>query len=151
MPLKPIFDKAPLTTVPFQPLSAGFVRMNDSAAFQQLYTILCAADAPAALEPAFRLACLVCDKPMAEPIVEKINKHLKSQKPDGSFAVAVCDAVAILRAAWAMYEYESRLPLLDVIAKWCAWASANMDTLIANDDLWPILPICWSFWRTCTR
>ena len=62
MPLKPIFDKAPLTAMTCQPLRAGLVRM-ESAAMTKLYAMTAAANEPIALEGAFRLACIVTAKP----------------------------------------------------------------------------------------
>lgn len=136
MPLKPIFEKAPLTAVPFQPLSAGFVRMSDSSVLHELYAAVSADESVRALEPAFRMACIVCDKPMEEKTAGRIQTAIQTQKPDGSFDMPVCDAVAVLRAAWCVYEYESRKPLLDTIAQWFAWAARNWDYLMADDELW---------------
>ncbi len=135
MPLKPIFDKAPLTAMNCQPLRAGLVRM-ESAAIKKLYSMTAAVNAPAAMEGAFRLACIVTSKPGEEPIAAKIRALLSAQKEDGSFAASFKDSVAILRAAWAMYEYEGRKPLLDHIARWCACAVQHWDDLMADNDIW---------------
>ena len=135
MPLKPIFDKAPLMTMTAQPLCAGLVRM-ENAALTKLYALAASANEPAALEGAFRLACIVTAKPGEEPIAAKIRALLDTQKQDGSFAASFKDSVAILRAAWALYEYEARKPLLDPIARWCAFAVQHWDDLMADDDIW---------------
>ena len=132
MPLKPIFDKAPLTAMTCQPLRAGLVRM-ESAAMTKLYAMTAAANEPIALEGAFRLACIVTAKPGEEPIAAKIRALLSTQKEDGSFALSYKDSVALLRAAWALYEYEARKPMLDHIARWCAYAVQNWDALMADD------------------
>ncbi len=135
MPLKPIFDKAPLTAMSRQPLRAGLVRA-ESAAMHKLYALTSFAGAPAALEGTFRLACIVTAKPGDEPVADKIRGLLSSQKADGSFAASFKDSVAILRAAWALYEYEARKPLLDHIARWCAYAVQHWDDLMADDEVW---------------
>ena len=135
MPLKPIFDKAPLMTMTAQPLRAGLVRM-ENAAMTKLYAMTAFANDPAALEGAFRLACVVTAKPGEEPVAAKIRALLDTQKQDGSFAASFKDSVAILRAAWALYEYEARKPLLDPIARWCAFAVQHWDDLMADDDIW---------------
>lgn len=135
MPLKPIFDKAPLTTMTEQPLRAGLVRM-DNAVLSKLYEMVAFTNEAAALEGAFRLACIVTAKPGEEPVAAKIRALLDTQKQDGSFAASAKESVAILRAGWALYEYEARKPLLDPIARWCAYAVQHWDELMADDDIW---------------
>lgn len=135
MPLKPIFDKAPLTAMTCQPLRAGLVRA-ESAAMHNLYSLTASAGEPTALEGAFRLACIVTAKPGEEPVAAKIRALLSTQKEDGSFAASFKDSVAILRAGWALYEYEARKPLLEHIARWCAYAVQHWDDLMADDDIW---------------
>ena len=58
MPLKPVFDKAPLTMLTSQPLRAGQVRVN-LPALTRLYAQVENRREPLLLEGAFRLACLV--------------------------------------------------------------------------------------------
>ncbi len=135
MPLKPIFDKAPLTALNNQPLRAGLVK-SDSAALTALYDVVKHAALPVDLEGAFRLACIVTAKPGEEIVAARIRDALSAQQPDGSFKLSGADSVAILRAAWALYEYEARKPLLEHIARWCAWAAANWDALMADDAIW---------------
>ena len=135
MPLKPIFDKAPLTAMTCQPLRAGLVRM-ENAAMAKLYAQAASVNAPAALEGVFRLACIVTAKPADEPAAAKIRALLATQKEDGSFAASFKESVAILRGAWALYEYEARKPLLEHIARWCAYAVQHWDDLMADDDIW---------------
>lgn len=135
MPLKPIFDKAPLTAMTCQPLRAGLVRM-ESAAMNKLYSLTAMVNEPVALEGAFRLACIVTAKPGEEPVAAKIRAMLSTQKEDGSFMLSFKESVAILRAAWALYEYEARKPLLDHIARWCVYAVQHWDDLMADDDIW---------------
>lgn len=135
MPLKPIFDKAPLTVMPAQPLRAGLVR-SDNAAMVKLYALTADASEPVRLEGAFRLACIVTAKPGEEPVAAKIRALLSTQKEDGSFALSFEDTIALLRAAWALYEYEARKPLLDHMARWCAYAAKNWDALMADDAIW---------------
>ncbi len=135
MPLKPIFEKAPLAAMTCQPLRAGLVRM-ENAAMAKLYAMTASANAPADLEGTFRLACIVTAKPGEEPVASKIRAMLSTQKEDGSFALSFKDSVAVLRAGWALYEYEARKALLDYIARWCAFAVQHWDDLMADDDIW---------------
>ena len=135
MPLKPIFDKAPLTAMNAQPLRAGLVRM-ESTVMSKLYQLTAMTNEPAAFEGTFRLACIVTAKPGEEPVVAKIRAMLSAQKEDGSFMLSFKDTVAVLRAAWALYELEARKPLLEHIARWCAFAVQHWDDLMADDDIW---------------
>ncbi len=135
MPLKPIFDKAPLMAMNAQPLRAGLVRM-ESPVMNKLYQLTAMANEPSAFEGTFRLACIVTAKPGEETVVSKIRAMLAAQKDDGSFMLSFKDSVAVLRAAWALYELEARKPLLEHIARWCAYAVQHWDEMMADDDIW---------------
>ena len=135
MPLKPIFDKAPLMAMNALPLRAGLVRMENPA-MNKLYQQIEMTNNPTAFEGAFRLACVVSAKPGETPVAAKIRAMLSSQKDDGSFMLSFKESVAVLRAAWAMYEYEARKPQLEYIARWCAYAVQRWDELMADDDIW---------------
>lgn len=135
MPLKPIFDKAPLTTMSAQPLRAGLVRM-ESSVMSKLYQLSDASNEPAAFEGTFRLACIVTAKPGDEPVASKIRAMLAAQREDGSFELSFKDSVAVLRAAWALYEFEARKHLIEHIARWCSYAVQHWDELMADDEIW---------------
>lgn len=135
MPLKPIFDKAPLTAMSCLPLCAGMAR-SESPRLKMLYQTACKELQPAALEGVFRLACIVTAHPEDEAVTLRIREVLSSQREDGSFDASPAESVAILRACWALYEYETRKPLLEHIARWCAWAAQNWECLMADDAIW---------------
>lgn len=135
MPLKPIFDKAPLTAMTSQSLCAGMVRA-DHVKLRQLYQMIAADESPAALEGAFRLSCLLHTEPAEGEAAARIRRALANQKEDGSFDLPLSDAVAVLRACWALYECEARKPLLEHIARWCGWAAQNWETLMTDDAIW---------------
>ncbi|MBQ2954813.1 MAG: glycoside hydrolase family 127 protein [Clostridia bacterium] len=135
MPLKPIFDKAPLTAMTCQALRPGMVR-SEHPKLKQIAALLAGDAAPQALEPAFRLTCLTQAEPDQSAAAAQIRRALAAQKEDGSFDMPLCDAVAVLRACWALYEYEARKPLLEHIARWCSWAAQHWDMVQADDELW---------------
>lgn len=135
MPLKPIFDQAPLMAMNALPLRAGLVRM-DNPVISKLYRQIEMTNDATAFEGAFRLACIVSAKPGETPVAAKIRAMLSAQKDDGSFMLSFKDSVAVLRAAWAMYEYEARKPMLEHIARWCGYAVQHWDDLMADDDIW---------------
>jgi len=135
VPLKPIFDKAPLMAMNCQPLRAGMAR-SESAMLQHLYALIADTSRPEMLEAAFRLACIVTARPDEEPVAVAIRSALATQQEDGSFAMSAADSVALLRASWALYEYEARKPVLEPAARWCAWAAKNWDTVLSDDGVW---------------
>jgi len=131
MPLKPIYEKFPLVALKELPLRPGQVRIaNDK--MQQLYEMACSYDAqPAQLEGLFRMACVLKAKPMEEPVAGTILAFLEKQGEDGSLPVKVEEAVAVMRAALAMYELDARRPLLEKLVTWCAWLSENWESVLA--------------------
>lgn len=133
MPLKPIFDRAPLMALADLPLRPGQARAA-SPKLQRLYT-LCQAEIagrPSLWEGTFRLACLLNAHPEAEPVAEIIRSALERQAEDGSFPGGVAESVALLRAAWAMYEHEAKRPLLERLTRWCGWACEHWETVLAD-------------------
>lgn len=135
MPLKPIFDKAPLTAMTSQTLRAGMVRTQHEK-LEAIYRQIACDASPEALEGAFRLACLLGTEPAESEVAANIRRALAAQKADGSFDLPVHEAVAVLRACWALYEYEARKPLLEHIARWCTWAAQHWEDVLADDHVW---------------
>lgn len=150
MPLKPIFDKAPLTAMNSQALPAGLVRM-ESAMLRKLYAMTAQTNATADLEGTFRLACIVNAKPEEEPVTAKIRALLDTQKDDGAFAMSLSESVQLLRAAWALYEYAPDKALLEGMSRWFAYAAQHLDALAADDALWEdpadLLELLENFYR----
>lgn len=131
MPLKPIFEKSPLIALTDLPLRPGQVRVSNDK-LNQLYALTASAQQqPAVWEGAFRLACVLKAKPMEEPVAAWINAALASQGEDGGLPVDVADAVAVMRAALAMYELDARRPLLEKLAAWCGWIAENWDDVLS--------------------
>lgn len=133
MPLKPIYEKSPLVALTELPLRSGQVRLTNDT-LNKLYALTDAAkDQPRVWEGAFRLACLLTVKPMEEKCAKWIAAALAQQSEDGSFAMPVEQAVALMRAALAMYELDARRPLLEQMVKWCAWVAKNWEKVLACD------------------
>lgn len=128
MPLKPILDKAPLTAMNSQALSAGLVRM-ESAALRRLYALTAQAEDVPTLEGAFRLACIVTAKPEDEPVTAKLRALLDTQRDDGSFPMTNAECVQLLRAAWALYEYAPEKALLERMSRYFAYAAQHAEDM----------------------
>lgn len=131
MALKPIFDKSPLLSLSFLPLRPGQARVS-LPAVSALYAQARDAAHPSQLEGVFRLACVVTSRPMEEPVVDRIRAALAHQAQDGSLPGAVSEQIALLRAAWAVYEHEAKRPLLEQLALWCGWACEHWDAVLAD-------------------
>lgn len=125
MPLKPIYDKAPLVALKEIPLRPGQVRVSHAKA-EQLYAMAGAClDQPDMWEGAFRLACVLKVKPMEEPVAKKILQAMEGQPAQ------VAEAVATMRAALAVYEYDAKRPLLEKLAAWCGYLAENWEAVMA--------------------
>lgn len=130
--LKPIFDKSPLLSLNALALRPGQARVS-LPRLSALYAMTGdAVGHPALWEGVFRLACIVEAHPMEEPVVRWISDALAHQAEDGSLPGSVTEQVALLRAAWAMYEHEAKRPLLEKLALWCGWACEHWDIVLAD-------------------
>lgn len=132
MPLKPVFDKAPLTMLTSQPLCAGQVRVT-LPALNRLYAQVENHQEPMLLEGAFRLACLLKADATQSPAAKAIREAAAAQREDGSFALTIEDSVYVLRAVWALYEAETKKESLNVLLRWCQWAAKQWDDVIADE------------------
>ena len=135
VPLKPIYDKAPLMKLNSLPLRPGQARVAQSRATALYRMTGDVTNKPALWEGVFRLACVVTGEPMEQPVVKCIRSYLDLQGEDGLLPGSVADAVAVLRAAWAMYEYDAQRPLLEKIALWCGWACEHWEIVLADSDV----------------
>lgn len=135
VPLKPIYDKAPLMKLNSLPLRPGQVRVAYAPATALYRAAGEVINQPALWEGVFRLACVVTGEPMEQPVVRCIRDYLELQGEDGLLPGSVSDAVAVLRAAWAMYEYDAQRPLLEKIALWCGWACEHWEIVLADSDV----------------
>lgn len=132
--LKPIYDKAPLMT-----LSALSLRPGQAHAslpeLRRLYAMVSEADSPVLWEGAFRLACIATAHPMDEPVVRRISEALGRQSEDGSLPGSIPEQVALLRAAWAVYEHDAKRPTLEKLVLWCGWACEHWETVLESAAL----------------
>lgn len=130
--LKPIFDQTPLLSLASLALRPGQARTSLSR-LKELYALTGdAAGHPEMWEGVFRLACIVTAHPTEEPVARWIADALAHQAQDGSLTGPMAEQVALLRAAWAMYEHDAKRPLLEKLALWCGWACEHWETVLAD-------------------
>lgn len=135
MPLKPIYGKTPLTQLDALMLRPGQVRM-DNDRLRELYALTaCGASHPALWEPAFRLAAILTDKPLQEPVAGWISQALAAQEESGALPMPLMEALQVMRAAWAMYEAVPERALLERMMRWCGWLSVNWEEAEACAEL----------------
>ena len=130
MPLKPIFEKAPLISHYALPLRPGLARVQLEKA-EELYALSAdAKDQPRLWEGAFRLACALRSKPAQESVYAWISEAMDNQKEDGALAYEHGTAVTVMRAAWAVYENDASRALLEKLLRWCGWLHASWDEVL---------------------
>lgn len=136
MPLKPIYGKSPLTQVAALPLRPGQVRMDD-AHINTVYQMLknTGKDTPAVWEAALRLACVLCAKPDAEPVFAWVKACADAQAEDGALSANPADGLSAACAMMAAYEYSPDRALLETMMRWCAWAQANWQQVMACNEI----------------
>jgi len=133
--LKPIYEKAPLMTLAALPLRAGQCR-SVLPQLRRLYALGQAAPENVCLwEGLFRTACLVKDQPLQEPVVRLMNEALSRQQPSGELPGSVAEQVALMRAAYAVYEFDTDRVRLEKMALWCGWACENWENVLADREV----------------
>ena len=128
MPQRPIFSKAPLLNVHYCFPSSGMIRSADTK-IERLYKNANKwIDYPCLWEGLFRVACLLKNKPIEEPVYQKILTALKDTE-DGSFDGTITDQIHIARAAMSVFEYNTDRTILKRIALWLRYLEIEFDCL----------------------
>ena len=131
MPQKSIFTKYPLLTIPYSFLSNGLIRTEDQRIKQLYQDTQSFLDVPSAWEGTFRLATLVTDNPMTEPVSGRITASL-TETEDGSFKGNIEEQIATARAGMALFEYNTDRIILKRIASWCRYLEIEWDQLFTT-------------------
>ena len=134
MPLKPVFSRSPLMTVPHCFLSCGTVRTTDQRIRRLYQTAEQWTDRPELWEGLFRIACLIKNKPLDEPVSGLILYALKDSD-DGAMQGTIEEQIHIVRAAYAVYEYNADRSILQRIALWLRYLEVEFDSLCQNSSL----------------
>lgn len=134
MPQKQIFNRAPVLNVPFSYPAAGTVRTADRRILRLYQQSAEYIEHPCLWEGLFRLACLVKNKPMEEPVTARIIEACAETK-NGSFSGSVSDQVSIARAALALYEYNTDRSVLMRLADWVRYTEIEFDIIASQDGI----------------
>ena len=128
MPQKSIFTRYPLLTVPHCFLSNGLIRTDDLKIRKLYQNTQAFPDAPSVWEGAFRLATLLSDHPLSEPVSGLITAAL-TETEDGAFKGGIEEQIAVARAGMALFEYNTDRMILKRIASWCRYLEIEWDQL----------------------
>lgn len=131
VPLKPIFDKAPLKALSAVGLRPGQVSAADPAV--DALIALCGEDAPVELlEGLFRAGMLKARKAEQAAGAAQITRLLQTQAEDGALPGTAAQQLAAARAAFALYEATASRAVLEQLARWCGWLNAHLDEALAD-------------------
>lgn len=134
MPQKPVFSRSPVLTVPYCFPAAGTVRTTDERIARLYQNANRYAEQPCLLEGLFRLACLIRNKPLEEPVAERILR-MTDPTENGSFPGSFSDQICMARAVFALFEYNSDRNILKRIAEWIRYVEIEFETLIVQDGI----------------
>ena len=88
-------------------------------------------ECPFTWEGAFRLASMLTDNPLSEPVSCRILASL-SENADGSFSGSIEEQIAAARAALALFEYNTDRDILKRIGSWCRYLEIEWDRLFSS-------------------
>lgn len=130
MPLKNIWNRAPLLPLQQCPLSNGQIRVSDED-LNRLYAFcLGYADATEIWEGAFALSCMLTDAPLEEPFADRIRNAV-FETAEGAFSGDIPHQIAVARAGLALYEYTVDREILKRLASWCGAMELGWDSVEA--------------------
>lgn len=132
MPQKPVFARAPILTVSHCFPSNGTIRTTDERISSLYETSGRWIDNPYMWEGLFRIACLIKNKPMEEPVTALILNAVRDTE-NGSAEGCLSMQISIIRAAFAVYEYNTDRKLLQRLAVWCHYLEIEFEQLTHED------------------
>ena len=97
MPLKPVFSRSPILTVPYCFPASGTVRTSDERIRNLYQKANQYIDKPCLWEGLFRLACLTKNKPLEEPVANLILRNADVTE-NGAFSGNISDQTDTARA-----------------------------------------------------
>lgn len=132
MPLKPIYDKSPLTALTALPLRPAQAAVSCTAAAQLYALVKEARDQYACWEGAIRLGAALGCKEADIPAAARTRLYLSMQAEDGGLPLTPADAVCVMRAAMALYEMKAERPVIEQLLRFCGWLKANWESVMAD-------------------
>ena len=135
MLLKPIFEKAPLKRAVRLPLRPGQLLLEDELGRSLTALAGETPEQPILWEGLLRTAALLNARPEKLPVADLIRDALSRQAEDGSLPCSLTDSLAVMRAAWALYEITCTRSLLESMLRWCGYVSASWEEVLRCDAI----------------
>ncbi len=134
MPLKPVFSRSPILTVPNCFPASGTVRTSDERIKNLYQKANQYIDKPCLWEGLFRLACLTKNKPLEEPVTNVILRNAEVSE-NGAFSGNITDQIDTARSILALFEYNTDRILLKRLSEWLRYFEIEYDNLILQDGI----------------
>ena len=90
-------------------------------------------ESPCLWEGLFRIACLIKNKPLEEPVAIRIYESIKETE-NGAFAGSFYEQICAARAAFAVFEYNTDKAILRRIAVWLRYLEVEFEKCTAEDN-----------------
>ena len=134
MPQKPVFSRAPILQMTGCGTANGTARSQDNRV-KRLYQKADQWNAfPRMWEGLFRVACLIKNKPLEEPVTQRIYEAIHDTD-DGSFAGSFDEQICTARALFAVFEYNTDKEILKRIAIWLRYLEVEFDKCTAESGV----------------
>lgn len=135
MPVKPYYHRSPMSALRAAPLGPGQARMNYRFLSEMYQAAYVYQSDFAMWEGLFRLACIIHDHPLDEPICGQIYEKIHQQGAEGDFAGDPVGNLQIARAALALYEYANSRDILKSVLLCCSWISVHWEEVVSNNSI----------------
>ena len=132
MPQKPLYSKAPLLTLSHAFSGNGTIRSDESHLLTLYENLKNKTDSPALLEGLFMLSCILRNRPLEEPVAQRILYEIADTE-DGSFRGSFSNQICIARAALALYDYNTDRAILRRIYNWVQYVEKEYSVLSQQD------------------
>ena len=121
-------------TVPNCFPASGTVRVSDERLKNLYQKANRYIDQPCLWEGLFRLACLIKNKPLDEPVTKQIIR-MSEETENGAFGGNVSDQIDTARSLFALFEYNTDKRLLKRLSDWLRYFEIEYDNLILQDGI----------------
>lgn len=132
MPQKPLYQRSPILKVPHCFPANGTIRTTEFRVSNLYEKANQWIDKPCIWEGLFKVACLIKNKPAEEPVAGLIYDAIRDTE-NGSVEGSLTEQIQKMRAALAVFEYNTDRTILKRIAVWLRYLEIEYDKLSLQD------------------
>lgn len=132
MPQKPLYQRSPILKVPHCFPANGTIRTTDHRIANLYQKASQWNEKPCVWEGLFKIACLIKNKPADEPVAGFIYNAIRDTE-NGSVEGSLAEQIQKMRAAFAVFEYNTDRTILKRIAVWLRYLEIEYDKLSLQD------------------